>query len=180
VTRQVLKKGIKRGIHFLAAVCFLFIATAFSSYAADGTVQVQLDVKKAGPRAVESLTERGVLRDYQFAWTNMARAFEFSSPDLLEGAFSGDAKQELRQTVSSQQRSHITRRYVDQSHQVEAVFYAPEGDVMELHDTAQYQLQILDGDKTVHDEHVVVHYIVLMTPAADRWVIRELQAVPQF
>ena len=64
--------------------------------------------------------------------------------------------------------------------QVEAVFYAPEGDVMELHDTAEYQLQISDGGKLIHDEHVVQHYIVLMTPAADRWVIRQLQAVPQF
>jgi hypothetical protein len=26
----------------------------------------------------------------------------------------------------------------------------------------------------------VVHYVVLMTPAADRWTIRQLQAVPQF
>ena len=56
----------------------------------------------------------------------------------------------------------------------------PEGDVMELHDTAQYQLQIVDGDKTIHDERVVVRYVVLMTPGADRWVIRQLQAVPQF
>ena len=45
---------------------------------------------------------------------------------------------------------------------------------------AQYQLQIRDGDKIIHDEHVVVHYVVLMTPGADRWVIRQLQAVPQF
>jgi hypothetical protein len=51
---------------------------------------------------------------------------------------------------------------------------------MELHDTAQYPLQIRDGDKTVHNERVTVHYVVLMTPAADRWVVRQLQAVPQF
>jgi hypothetical protein len=25
-----------------------------------------------------------------------------------------------------------------------------------------------------------VHYIVLMTPGADRWVIRQLQSVPEF
>jgi hypothetical protein len=25
-----------------------------------------------------------------------------------------------------------------------------------------------------------VHYVVLMTPGADRWTIRQLQAVPQF
>jgi hypothetical protein len=63
---------------------------------------------------------------------------------------------------------------------VEAVFYAPEGDVMELHDTAEYQLQLLDGSKVIHDENVVMHYVVLMTPAADRWVVRQLQAVQRF
>jgi hypothetical protein len=26
----------------------------------------------------------------------------------------------------------------------------------------------------------VVHYVVLMTPGADRWVIRQLQSVPEF
>jgi hypothetical protein len=25
-----------------------------------------------------------------------------------------------------------------------------------------------------------VHYVVLMTPGADRWVIRQLQSVPEF
>jgi hypothetical protein len=148
--------------------------------AADAAVQVQLDTKKAGPRAVESLTERGILRDYRFAWTSMAQALEFNTLDPLEGAFSGDAKQWLRQTVASQRQSGLSQRYLDQNHQLEAVFYAPEGDVMELHDTAQYQLQIRDGDRTIHDERVVVHYVVLMTPGADRWVIRQLQAVPQF
>jgi len=29
---------------------------------------------------------------------------------------------------------------------------------MELHDTAEYQLQISDGGKVIHDEHAVVHY----------------------
>jgi hypothetical protein len=100
--------------------------------------------------------------------------------DPLEGPFSGEAKRWLRQTVTSQQQSGLSHRYTDQNHRVEAVFYSPEGDVVELHDTAQYHLQILDGEKNIHDENVVVHYVVLMTPAADRWTIRQLQAVPQF
>jgi hypothetical protein len=158
----------------------LFLASALSTYAADPSVQVQLDVKNAGPRAVESLTERGILRDYRFAWTSMAQALEFNALDPLEGPFSGQARQSLRQTVTSQQQSGLTRRYTDQSHHVEAVFYAPEGDVIELHDTARYHLQILDGDKAIHEEDVTVRYVVLMTPGADRWTIRQLQAVPQF
>ena len=164
----------------VAALMVLLFAAALDSNAAESNVQVQLNTQKAGPREIEPLTARGILRDYRFAWTSMARALESNTLNPFEGPFSGDARQWLRQTVIGQQQSGLSRRYLDQTHQLEVVFYAPEGDVMELHDTAQYQLQIRDGDKTIHDEHVVVHYVVLMTPAADRWVIRQLQAVPQF
>jgi hypothetical protein len=163
-----------------AAVLVALLSFTLSSYAADATVQVQLNTTKAAPRAVESLTERGIVRDYRFAWNSMAQALEFNTLDPLEGPFAGEARKWLKDTVASQQRSGLSQRYLNQSHRLEAVFYAPEGDVMELHDTAEYQLQISDGGKVIHDEHVVKHYVVLMTPAADRWVVRQLQAVPQF
>ena len=71
-------------------------------------------------------------------------------------------------------------RYVNQRHKIDVVFYAPEGDVVELHDTMQCELQVLDGEKSIHNEPAILHYVVLMTPGADRWVIRQLQAVSQF
>ena len=163
-----------------AAIFAFLLGSALFSYAADPAVQVQLDVKEASPRAVENLTERGILRDYRFAWMSMAQAFEFNTLDPLEGPFAGDARQWLRETVISQQRSGLSQRYAAQNHKLEAVFYAPEGDVMELHDTAEYDLQILDDGKIIQDERVVLHFIVLMTPGADRWVIRQMQAVPRF
>ena len=172
------KQSHSRFLIFSAA--FLLLGFSLHSLAADAAVQVRLDTARAGPRAVENLTERGILRDYRFAWTSMAQALEFNTLDPLEGPFSGEAKQRLRQTVSSQRQSGLSQRYLDQTHRLEAVFYAPEGDVMELHDTAHYRVQILDGNKTVRDEQVVVHYVVLMTPGADRWVIRQLDAVPEF
>jgi hypothetical protein len=82
--------------------------------------------------------------------------------------------------VLDQTQSHLTRRYSRQSHHLEAVFYSPEGDVMELHDTAQFNLQILDGDRVIDERQMTVRYVVLMTPGADRWLVRHLQAVPQF
>jgi hypothetical protein len=162
----------------LLALTF-FLTGALLCYGAS-PVQVQLDISKAQPRAVESLTERGILRDYRFAWTNVAQALEFNTLDPLEGPFTGDAKQWLHDTVLSQQRSGVNQRYTGQTHRVEAVFYAPEGDLMELHDTAEYDLQFLDGGKVLSDQHIVQHFVVLMTPGADHWVIRQLQAVPQF
>jgi hypothetical protein len=150
------------------------------SVCADPAPQVVLNTSKAGPRSVESLTERAILRDFKFAWMNLDQALESSSTEPLSGLFAGTAGAWLNDAVASQRRSGLSSRYLNQNHKLEAVFYSPEGDMIELHDTADYQLQIFDGSKAIHDEHVVVHYVVLMTPGADRWVIRQLQAVPEF
>jgi len=159
----------------LAALVFLLYTPQ-----SNAAVNVELNVTDAGPRAVESLTERGVLRDYRIAWISLAHALEFNALDALSGPFVATAKQSLMDSVASQRRSGLSTRYLNQNHKVEAVYYAPEGDVIELRDAAEYQLQILDGGKLIHDEHVVMHYVVLMTPAADHWVVRQLQAVSQF
>src|SRR6202035_786978 len=98
----------------------------------------------------------------------------------LSGLFVGTANAWLTDAVASQRRNGLSSRYLNQNHKVDAVFYAPEGDMIELEDTADYDLQILDGDKTVHHEHVVVLSGVLSAPAAARCGIRQLQAVPQF
>jgi hypothetical protein len=147
---------------------------------ADDTVLVQLDVQKAGPRAVEALTAQRVVRDYKIAWASLSEALEHNTTEPLEGPFVGYAKRWLAETVASQQHSGLSQRYLHQSHKLTAVFYAPEGDVIELHDDAQYQVEILDHGKTIHDQPVIVHYVALMTPGADRWVVRQLQAVPEF
>lgn len=162
-------------------MAFAAIALLLPRYSAGAdTPQVSLNTSKAGPRAVETLTERSILRDYKFAWTNLELALESGSPAPVNGLFAGTASAWLNDAVASQRRNGLTSRYLNQNHKVEAVFYAPEGDVIELHDSAEYDLQILDGSRTIHSEHAIVHYVVLMTPGADRWVIRQLQAVPQF
>jgi hypothetical protein len=173
-------KKPKNKVRWMAAITMALAALIpASSFAADSP-QVTLDASKTAPRAVEPLTERSILRDYKFAWTNLAEALESNSTAPINGLFVGDASTLLNKEVTSQQRSGLSSHYRNQSHKLEAVFYAPEGDVIELHDTAEYDLEILDGTKTIHSEHAVVHYIVLMTPGADRWVIRQLQSVPQF
>jgi hypothetical protein len=168
-------KGFALG---LTLTC-LTSASLFSS-AEDVPARVQLETKKAGPRAVESLTERGILRDYRAAWDSMAHALEFNSAAPLEGPFTGEARRRLAETIAGQQRSGLSQRYTGQNHKLEAVFYAPEGDIIELHDTAEYHEQMLDGGKVIRDEQVVRHYVVLMTPSSDHWVIRQLQAVAEF
>lgn len=164
---------------FWAALPLLALAAQIAS-AADAGPQVTLSVSKAAPRAVEALTQRALLRDYKFAWSNLAQALEANSAQPLNGLFIGNANTWLTERVSSQRANGLSSRYSNQSHKLEAVFYAPEGDVIELHDVAEYDYEILGGGKSIHSEHAVVHYVVLMTPGADRWVVRQLQAVQQF
>ena len=161
-------------------VCVALALLAGNLKAADASPQVTLNVPKAAPRAVESLTQRALLRDYKFAWTNLALALESNSTESLNGLFAGNANTWLKDKVSTQRQSGLSSRYSNQTHKVDAVFYAPEGDVIELHDTAEYDYQVLDGGKSIHSEHAVVHYVVLMTPGADRWVVRQIQAVQHF
>ena len=162
-----------------ALATFVLLAS-LSSVAADSAPQVVLNTSKAGPRSGEAQTESVILRDYKFAWASLEQALESNSTAPVNGLFVGTANAWLSSAVTNQRNSGLSSRYLNQNHKVEAVFYAPEGDMIELHDTANYDLQILDVGKTNHDEQVVVHYVVLMTPGADRWVVRQLQAVPQF
>jgi hypothetical protein len=172
---------MSRALRRMALVSILACSSAvpLPSRAQDSAVQVRLEAKRAGPRTLEDLTERAILRDYRLAWTSMSRALELNRLDLLEGPFAGEAKQWLRQTIANQ-HSGLSQRYLDQDHQLEVVFYAPEGDAIELHDTARYRFELLDGGKLVCDHAMTVHYVVLMTPSADRWLVRQLQAVPEF
>jgi len=178
--KRILIGNPRRRFVPMATFAALSLTLLFSPSFVRAEVQVQLDTKKTGPRAIENLTEQRIIRDYRAAWISLAEALESNALDSLDRSFTGEAKQWITATVTSQHQSGLRQRYIDQSHNLEAVFYAPEGDVMELHDTAQYRLQILDGGKLVHNQSVVVHYVVLMTPGADHWVIRQLQAVPNF
>jgi hypothetical protein len=164
----------------IAMIGVTLVLVAGNLKAADASPQVTLNVSRAAPRTVEPLTQRALLRDYKFAWTNLAQALESNSMESLNELFAGNANTWLNGKVSTQRQSGLSSRYSNQSHKVDAVFYAPEGDVIELHDTAEYDYQVLDGSKSVHSEHAVVHYVVLMTPGADRWVVRQIQAVQHF
>lgn len=170
----------KRRARKWSAIATLGFLLSTAAFAADNSPQVTFNAGKAGPRAVEPLTQRAIVRDYTFAWANLDSAFASSSEAAINSLFAGDASASLKTAIDGQRRTGIRTRYLNQSHKLEAVFYSPEGDVIELHDTAEYDLEIRDGEKTIHNEHAVVHYVLLMTPGEERWMIRQLEAVPQF
>jgi rhamnogalacturonyl hydrolase YesR len=141
---------------------------------------VSLNVGSAGPRQVEDTTQRAVARDYAAAWQAMAAALDQNRTDLLAGNFIGTADDRLTASIKQQRKNGLHQQIVDKGHRVNVVFYSPEGSAMELYDTAQIQLQIMDGNKVVQSEDATVHYVALITAAENSWKVRMLEAVPGF
>jgi hypothetical protein len=139
---------------------------------------VKLNADKIGPRDIEDLTSQSVPRDYGLAWQTMEQALDENRAGLLDGYFTGVARQDLKARVASQLKSGLHTHYEDRGHQLEAIFYAPAGDAMQLRDHAQVNVQVLDGGKIIYEEPLNIEYMVLMTPGADRWLVRQIQAVP--
>lgn len=142
--------------------------------------QVTLNIQKAAPRQVEDSTEKSVTRDYAAAWQSLADALDQNRSDLLSANFIGTANDKLTETVNQQRKVGLHQRYVDKGHQVDAIFYSPEGSAMELRDTARLEIQILDGDKVVQSQDLTMHYVALLTAAENSWKVRVLEAVPSF
>jgi hypothetical protein len=69
-------------------------------------------------------------------------------------------------------------RYTDHGHKLNVLFYSPNGDLMQIEDDAQLEMQILDGSKVIQSQPLRVRYMVLMTPGADRWMVRDLESTP--
>jgi hypothetical protein len=162
----------------IAGLALILVFVSISDAQKNTAIGVETD--GAGPRQIESLTRNSVARDYGFAWNRLAQALETNAPELLDGYFIGVAQERLANSVSTQRAMGMSSRLLDPQHKAIAVFYAPEGDVMELHDTVSCRRQVLKDGRVIQEEEGVRHYVVLMTPAADRWVVRHIQEVENF
>jgi hypothetical protein len=151
------------------------VAYCLRATADDELPRVQLDADNIGPRPIEDLTSKSVQRDYALAWQTMEQAIAENKSGLLDGYFTGFAKQNFTQRINSQLKSGLHARYTDRGHKLDALFYSPSGDAMELRDHAQLDVQILDGGKVIYEEPVNAEFMVLMTPGADRWLVRQIQ-----
>jgi hypothetical protein len=160
----------------IAAVVCVVLVRDLRVSAKEGVPRVQLRTENLGPREIEDLTSKSVPRDYALAWQTMEQALAQNRPGLLDGYFTGLAKQDLTQRVNGQIKSGLRTRYQDGGHKLEGIFYSPAGDVMELRDHAKLDIEVLDGGKVIYQEPLNVEYTVMMTPGADRWLVRELQA----
>ena len=172
--------GARIGWRFAALSLLCLLAAQLPAGAADVEVPVRLDSASVQGRPVEPLTQQSVARSYSQAWQDLASALQGDHPEILDGNFTGEARSQLAAAIADQESSGVRTSYTNQRHQLKAVFYSPEGDVIELHDTVECDLQLSDGGKVIHQEHATLRYVVLMTPGADRWLVRQLQAVAQF
>jgi len=152
------------------------VAYRLRATADDELPRVQLNADNIGPRPIEDLTSKTVQRDYALAWQTMEQAVSENKSGLLDGYLTGLAKEDFTKRVDSQIKSGLHAHYTDRGHKLDALFYSPSGDAMELRDHAQLDVQILDGGKVIYDEPVNAEFMVLMTPGADRWLVRQIQA----
>jgi predicted PhzF superfamily epimerase YddE/YHI9 len=70
----------------------------------------------------------------------------------------------------------IHTRYLERSHDLQIVFYSPEGLSIQLTDTVEYEEQVLDHDKVLATKPIRKRYLVVLAPAEVRWRVRIFQA----
>jgi hypothetical protein len=154
-----------------------FVAAASLWAIAQASPQVHLDADGLTPRPIEQLTGSSIVRYYAQAWGDLATAMDSGQTGRLGEEFVGFAKDRLTKRIAEQKVAGLHIRIVDHGHQLRAVFYSSDGTSMQLIDHAQLEVQTFDGDRLLDTDTMPREYMVLMTPGADRWYVRDLQEV---
>jgi hypothetical protein len=154
---------------FAVAVCTLASAQSLP--------QVHLDAAALAPRPIEELTGTTIARHYAMAWRDLAGVLESGRAEGLSAEFVGFAKDRLARRIGEQNQVGVHVRIVDHGHQLKAIFYSTDGSAMQLLDQAQLEIQTFDGNRLLDSHNAPQEYMVLMTPGADRWYVRDLEEV---
>ena len=128
-----------------------------------------------GPRPLQDETATAVIRDYLQSWQSLRAALEQNRSELLDQDFVGTARDKLTDTTKEQAALGIHTRYQDRSHDLQIVFYSPDGLSIQLIDNVEYDEQIFDHQKLVTTQRVHARYVVVLTPAETRWRVRIFQ-----
>jgi hypothetical protein len=160
----------------------LVLSTVLSVAAACAPAQAAVHVEPAhlqGPRILAEQTANAVVKNYIESWQSLRAALEQNRPDMLDRDFVGTAKQKLTDTIQQQAKLGMKSSYQDRSHDIQIVFYSPEGLSVELIDNVEYDIQVSDKDKVMATQPVHARYVVVMTPTEVRWRVRVLQAADE-
>lgn len=161
---------------------FLVLCASFAAASGIGGAQADVQVSTANlnaPRPLNDETRSAAIRDYLQAWQGMSEALTQNRTDLLDADFVGAARDRLANTIQNQAELGLSTRYQDRSHNIQVLFYSPEGLSIELADTATYEVQVFDHGKQLADQSESARYIVVLTPSEVRWRVRVFQAVPE-
>ena len=156
----------------------IVLAAGSAVMAAQASVHVQpyhLD----GPRPLADQTAHAVVQDYVDSWQTLHGALDQNRVDALDRDFVGTARDKLAETIQQQVKLGLRASYQDRSHDIQIVFYSPEGLSIELTDNVEYDQQVVDHDKVLTTQHVTARYVVVLTPSETRWRVRVLQAVTE-
>jgi hypothetical protein len=174
---DVTKLRFVKAASFVIAACVLAVAQSSPQPPQIQLPEVHLDAAGLAPRSIEQLTGTTIARHYALAWRDLAGALESSRTEGLGEEFVGFAKDRLRQRIGDQQQTGVHVRIVDHGHHLKAIFYSTDGAAMQLFDEAQLEIQTFDGSKLLDTQIAPHEYLVLMTPGADRWYVRDLEEV---
>jgi hypothetical protein len=153
------------------------LAMTLPALAQQPSVQVQPPDLR-GSRPLEERTATAVVRDYLESWQKFSAALDQNATSQLDPDFVGTAREKLAATIAEQVKAGIHSRYEDQSHNLQIVFYSPDGLSIQMSDNVEYDEQVLDHDKVLTTQHIKARYVVVLTPAEVRWKIRVFQADP--
>jgi len=160
----------------------LLLCAFFSTVACLGAAQATVRVEPAnlrGPRVLEEQTSAAAIRDYLQSWQSLSAALDQNRADLLDADFVGTAKDKLTDTIREQTSYGIRTRYVDIAHDLQIVFYSPEGLSIELIDKVKYDMELLHKNRLTTKQQMTARYIVVLTPTEVRWRVRVFQAVAE-
>ena len=161
---------------FLSLCAMLTMTSAFLP--AQATVHVEA-ATLLGPRPLQEQTERAAIRDYLESWRALTAALEDNRADLLDPDFVGSARDTLTATIQQQSALGISTHYQDRAHDLQVVFYSPEGLSIELADNVEYDVQLVDHEEVKATQHVSARYLIVLTPAEVRWRVRVFQGTPR-
>lgn len=127
------------------------------------------------PLDPEGVTEKAVIRDYLESWKGMRDALDSNQASVLVPYFVGTAHDKLEQAITEQAKIGIHTQYVDRSHDLQIIFYSPEGMSIELADNVVYDEQIMQGANVLGTQTIHARYLAVLTPGDVRWLIRIFQ-----
>ena len=123
----------------------------------------------------EGVTEKAVIRDYIESWKGMRDALDSNQTSVLAPFFVGTAHDKLAEAIAAQTKIGIHTQYIDRSHDLQIIFYSPEGMSLEVADNVVYDEQVMQGANVLGTQTIHARYLAVLTPGDVRWLVRIFQ-----